>query len=151
MEVNAFDRYHPSNRDLQGWLENPSLFGDMTDRKEAIMSIFRNVQSVSEYENVMQRIKERIDDNKINWRDGEGKVLEFLALGERRLPTPFSTHYDRELIFLYERLREVASIGTEVVVNDSRAYSGQRATAWEFRKPCMNATQCLFDGYSSYA
>ena len=151
MEVNAFDRYHPGNRDLQGWLENPSLFGDMTDRKEAIMSIFRNVQSVSEYENVMQRIKERIDDNKISWRDGEEKVLEFLAAGERRLPTPLSTHYDRELIFLYERLREVASIGTEVVVNDSRAYSSQRAIAWEFRKPCMNTTQCLFDGYSSYA
>lgn len=149
-QINVFDKYHPSNRDMEGWFENPNIFGSMTDRKEAIMNIFRHVQSKAEYHNVMQCVTQRVGE-KIDARDGENIVLEFMALGENEEWFLWlSTHYPNDLRRLFENLKDVASIGTEIIPNSDKAYAMQVHIAPEFSMPCMNRTECIFSGRSMY-
>lgn len=151
LKVNVFDKYVPTNRDLEGVLENFSIFGSMTDRKEAIMNVFRHVQSKEEYANVMQRVTERVGE-KISVQDGEKMVLEFMALGEEEnFPYPVSTNYPEDLVELFESLRDVASIGTEIVRNNDEVYAMQAPVAQDFSAPCMNRTECIVPDGLMYA
>jgi|GEM_PF-4165932 len=143
ININGFDKYHPANRDLEGWLSNPSIFGSMTDRKVAIMKVFSYVQSRSEYRNVMQRVTLNVGDER-DWREAEREVMRFLQLGEEDYPWPVSTSYPEMLKSIYENdLRETASVGTVPVKNGTREYSQQSARGREFGLPCENQTQRL--------
>ncbi|MBY6031383.1 hypothetical protein KUV41_18635 [Halomonas sp. DP8Y7-1] len=142
MQTNAFDRYHPANRDLEGWWEDPSLFGFMNDRKEAVMNVLRLIQSVNEYRNVMQRVTSRIGEL-IPWKEGERIVEEFMGRGERGLPRPLSSHYAREFIHLQARLWEKTRVGMPIVRNDSFTYSSQEPISRFFSRACENTTQCV--------
>ncbi|USZ50113.1 hypothetical protein [Halomonas sp. DN3] len=142
MQTNTFDRFYPGNRDLEGWWEDPSIFGFMNDRKEAIMNVLRLVQSINEYRNVMQRVVPRVGET-INWEDGEQIVEEFLGRGEQELPRPFSSHYAREFIHLRARLWEKSRVGMPIVRNDRQEYRSQRSISSYFSRACENSSQCI--------
>ncbi|MBY5983685.1 hypothetical protein KUW18_06205 [Halomonas sp. DP5Y7-2] len=142
MQTNAFDRMYPGNRDLEGWWESPSLFGFMNDRKEAVMNVLRLIQSKSELRSVMKRVVPRVGEV-IDLREGQRIVEAFLAKGEKNLPPPLSSHYESDFLYLRARLRENASIGTEVYRNDSRDYFTQASVSSNFRKPCENMSDCV--------
>ncbi|MBY6206509.1 MULTISPECIES: hypothetical protein [Halomonas] len=145
MQTNIFDVYHPLNRDVEGWWENPSLFGFMNERKTAIMHVLHLVQSKSEMRNVMRRITPKVGEI-IDSRTGEEMVSCFLARGERELPPPLSSHFERAFVYLRASLiRDASSVGTEIVRNDDLKYRLQEDVSRYFNTPCENETQCILE------
>lgn len=145
MQTNAFDVYHPLNRDVEGWWQNPSLFGFMNERKTAIMHVLNLIQSKNEMKNVMKRVTPRVGEI-IDSEAGEEMVSGFLALGEKDLPPPLSSHFERSFVYLRASLiRDESSIGTEIVRNDSLEYRFQDKVSKHFNTPCENYTQCILE------
>lgn len=147
IQTNVVDEVDPANRRLNIFSDDYEIFSSMIPRKEAIMTVFRKVQSKAEYRKVMERVAKNIGE-KTSLEEGERLVMEFLSRGEVPSLPSISSDYPgelRNLRDLYDNvLKETASIGTKVVDNSSFEYGNQRDIAWEFRKPCRNSTQCIF-------
>ncbi|MDH2291443.1 hypothetical protein QD172_09280 [Cobetia sp. 10Alg 146] len=145
IKTDSYDKYLPANRDYSVLVSEFTIFGSMTDRKEAILKLLNYVQSFSEYKNIMQRVNS-LKGRKHSYKHGEDIVLEFLGMGEEDYPYPISSKYRDELILIKKRLRVVASKGTIVVKNDTEEYQKQPNVIEGFDSPCYNQTHCVFNG-----
>ncbi|WP_088743017.1 hypothetical protein [Cobetia sp. QF-1] len=144
IKSDSYDKYVPANRDYSVLVSEFTVFGTMTDRKEAIIKLLRYVQSVSEYRNIMQRVK-AVNGAKGSWEEGEELVLKYLGSGEEDYPSPISSDYPKELEGIKSRLKLASSKGTVVVKNDSIEYLRQPSVDYNFMRPCYNQTQCMID------
>ncbi|MCA0973984.1 hypothetical protein LCL99_05845 [Halomonas denitrificans] len=146
MQVEFSEVYNPFLRDLEGWWDNPSVFGFMNDRKTAVMNVLHLIQSKSEFRNVMQRVTSRIGE-KVTWENGRSSVSEFLARGEKNLPPPLSSHFESRFVYLQASLlRDSSSVGTEIVENNIPRYKLQEEVSRYFDLPCDNETICVLGG-----
>ncbi|GED43910.1 PCRF domain-containing protein [Cobetia marina] len=144
IKTDSYDKYVPVNRDYSLLVSEFTVFGSMSDRKEAIIKLLKYVQSLTEYKNIMQRIKS-MDGDKGSWVEGERLILEFLATGEESYSYPISSNYPSELEEIKSRLKATTSKGTVVAKNDSVEYFEQPEYSSYLNIPCYNQTQCVVD------